>query len=116
MCSSDLKLITPPLSSSILDGITRDTVLRIASNLGVVCHESSVSRGELYRADEVFFTGTAAGVTPIVEIDGRTVGNGEEGRYTRMIREEYDSLTRGRKVYQEDWLTWVKADGAQPAS
>jgi len=109
------KLITPPISSSILDGITRDTVLRIASNLGVKCQESSVSRGELYRADEVFFTGTAAGVTPIVEIDGRTVGNGEEGRYTRMIREEYDSLTRGRKVYQEDWLTWVKADGAKQA-
>jgi branched-chain amino acid aminotransferase len=101
------KLITPPANSSILDGITRDTVLRIAENLGIAYQEAPISRGELYRADEAFFTGTAAGVTPIVEIDGRTVGTGEEGRVTRLIRQEYDHLTRGRKVYQQDWVTWV---------
>ncbi|MEM0272369.1 MAG: branched-chain amino acid transaminase [Thermoprotei archaeon] len=109
------KLITPPTNSSILEGITRDTVLRIAQTLGISYEESNISRGELYRADEVFFTGTAAGITPIIEIDGRTVGNGEEGGYTRMIREEYDNITHGRKVYSEDWLTWVGPDGYKPS-
>lgn len=107
------RLITPPLSSSILEGITRDTVIRIANALGISVEEAPISRGQLYRADEAFFTGTAAGVTPIVEVDGRTVGTGEEGPYTRMIREEYESVVHGRKTYEKDWLTWVVRDDAK---
>jgi len=107
------RLLTPPLSSSILDGITRDTVIRIAKTLNITVQETPISRGELYRADEVFFTGTAAGVTPIIQIDGRKIGSGEEGPYTRKIREEYDRITHGETVYDQEWLTWVERADAE---
>lgn len=105
-------LLTPPVSSSILDGITRDTVIRIARSLGIPVQEAQISRAQLYRADEAFFTGTAAGVAPIVQIDGRKIGDGEEGPYTRTIRQEYENVVRGKKLYDDGWLSWVRRDGS----
>ncbi len=77
------KLKTPPLSSAILEGITRDTVITLAREVGLVVEESTFARDELYLADEVFFTGTAAELTPVREIDDRKIGAGECGPVTR---------------------------------
>ncbi|WP_144550058.1 branched-chain amino acid transaminase [Bacillus sp. X1(2014)] len=90
------KLFTPPLSDNILAGITRDTVIQIAKNeiqLPVV--EQSLSRTELYSADEVFFTGTAIGIKPIINIDNRIIGKGIEGPITKNIRFHYERIVRG---------------------
>ncbi|WP_408007370.1 branched-chain amino acid transaminase [Pseudalkalibacillus sp. A8] len=90
------QLCTPPVSDDILSGITRDTVMQIAQkelNLSVI--ERSLARTELYSADEVFFTGTAIGIKPIIQIDRRIIGTGREGGITREIRSRYDQIVRG---------------------
>jgi branched-chain amino acid aminotransferase len=83
------KLITPPLGASVLPGITRDSVIQIARELGIEVVESQVQRSALYLADELFFTGTAAEITPIRSVDRITVGNGRRGEMTRIIQEEF---------------------------
>jgi branched-chain amino acid aminotransferase len=92
----DGKLITPPPSDNILEGITRDTVIKIAkSDFGIDTVERSISRVELYGADELFFTGTAMEVTPIVSVDRRVIGSGKIGTITKMLKEQYMSLASG---------------------
>lgn len=103
----DGKFATPPSSSSILAGITRDTVLQLAQEFEIEIVEREVSRMELYRADEVFFTGTAAEVTAIVEVDRRKVGNGEMGKITRKIRDAYSELVNGLNDRHMNWITKV---------
>jgi branched-chain amino acid aminotransferase len=101
------RLITPSLSSPILDGITRDTVIDLSGRLGYQVVERDVTRGEAYRADEMFFTGTAAGIMPILEYDGRVIGSGAEGEITKKLRELYDSLVRGETGIHPEWITYV---------
>ncbi|MBT2690625.1 branched-chain amino acid transaminase [Bacillus sp. ISL-47] len=90
------KLITPPISDNILAGITRDTVIKIATNiLKIPVYEQSLSRSEIYSSDEVFFTGTAIGIKPIITIDNRIIGKGTEGDTTKYLRLYYEDIVRG---------------------
>ncbi|OHB75930.1 MAG: branched chain amino acid aminotransferase, partial [Planctomycetes bacterium RBG_16_59_8] len=100
----DGKVKTTPLTS-ILPGITRDSVIRIARDLGYEVIEQRFSRDELYIADEVFFTGTAAEVTPIREIDWRVIGAGVPGPVTSKIRSLFNDIVRGRNEKYRSWLT-----------
>ncbi len=97
---------TPPLGS-VLEGITRDTVIRIARDKGIDVLEQSFARDELYGADEAFLTGTAAEVTPIREVDDRTIGTGERGPLTRTVQSTFFDAVRGRNSTYESWLTYV---------
>jgi branched-chain amino acid aminotransferase len=98
---------TPPLSSAILAGITRDTTITLLREHGVEVREDAIARDELYIADEVFLTGTAAEITPVREIDHRKVGRGEAGPVTRRMQESYFSIVRGSDTKHESWLTYV---------
>src|SRR5213594_2863262 len=99
------KLHTPQLSDSILEGITRDTAILIAKELGYEVVERPISRTELYLAEEIFLTGTAAEIIAITKIDGHTVGNGKEGTVTRTIREYYENIVVGKTEKFMGWLT-----------
>ncbi len=101
-------IYTPPPQASILLGITRDTVIRLARDMGYTVVERFISRAELYGADECFFTGTAAEVTPVVEIDGRPVGDGRPGPITRRLQAKYFDVVRGRDERYLGWLTFVE--------
>jgi branched-chain amino acid aminotransferase len=91
------KLITPPPSDNILEGITRDTVMLLAKNeLGIEVVERSITRTELYAADELFFSGTAMEVTPIIEVDDRVVGNGKPGEISAKIKKLFFEITTGK--------------------
>lgn len=90
------KLVTPPPSDNILEGITRDTVIKIAKDdFGLETLERSITRVELYGADELFFTGTAMEVTPVVSVDRRPIGNGKTGVITNQLKEFYMLLAKG---------------------
>lgn len=97
----DGKLITPPPSADILLGITRKVVMEIAKGLGIPVEERDITVAELYNADEAFLTGTAAEVAPLVEVDGRRIGDGKPGPITEKILREFRRLTRetGTQVY-----------------
>ncbi|MFQ5921147.1 MAG: branched-chain amino acid transaminase [Nitrososphaerales archaeon] len=101
-------LITPPTTDGALEGITRDTVLEIAKQNGIKSHISSITRDELYIADEVFLTGTAAGITSVSEIDKRTIGDGEVGVVTKEIQRIYEEVVRGKDKRFSKWLTKVE--------
>lgn len=99
---------TPPLSSSILDGITRDSVMKIAETLGHSVMEREITREELYLADELFFTGTAVEITPIKTVDRIQVGNGARGPITEEIQRAFFGLFDGSTVDQWGWLDNVE--------
>jgi branched-chain amino acid aminotransferase len=101
------RLVTPGIDSSILPGITRDAVLTIAGELGIDAEVRSITRGELYGADELFFTGTAAEVTPIREVDGYTIGAGVRGPVTEKVQTAFFRAVRGQDPRKEHWLTLV---------
>jgi len=107
-------LYTPPLANSALSGITRDSVLTIARHLGLPVVEQSVPRELLYIADEVFFTGTAAEVSPIRSIDRIVIGDGNPGVITKQIADEFFGIANGLKPDRFGWLTPVKVDAAEP--
>ncbi len=98
---------TPPASSGILRGITRDTVIRFVQEEGLTFHRTDFSREELYTADELFYVGTAAGITPIREVDGRPIGTGEYPIAHRM-QELYEAALHGRLPAHDAWLTYVR--------
>jgi len=100
-------ILTPPLHASILPGISRDTAITLLRNLGYTVHEVDITRNMLYNADEAFFTGTAAEVTPIREVDNRKIGDGKPGPITKRIQKEYFSTVRGKKKEYKHWLTYV---------
>jgi branched-chain amino acid aminotransferase len=100
------RMKTPPLTS-ILPGITRDSVMTIARDLGLVVEEQRFSRDELYMADEAFFTGTAAEITPVREVDRRTIGKGEPGPVTKKLQETFFQVVKGAKPEYQRWLTYV---------
>ncbi len=103
----DEKLITPPTSSSALEGITKDSVIQIAKDLGYNTVERETPRTEIYFSDEIFLTGTAAEITPIISIDGKKVGSGKVGRITQQIRRTYTEITMGRNKKYSHWITPV---------
>ncbi|MEM3484629.1 MAG: branched-chain amino acid transaminase [Candidatus Methanomethyliaceae archaeon] len=104
----DGKIITPPVTSGILEGITRDTVLRLArETLNIPCEERVIDRTELYVADEIFFMGTAWEIMPVLSVDRLPVGQGVVGPVTKQIREIYGKIVRGYIRPYLDWLTPV---------
>jgi branched-chain amino acid aminotransferase len=102
------RVITPVVGGSILAGITRSTVLTLAGELGIEVDERPISRDELYIADEVFFTGTAAEVTPVREIDERKVGSGSRGPITKRIQDRFFQLVRGPELLHPEWLAFLQ--------
>jgi len=106
------KLVTPPLTCSILPGITRETVMTVARDLGVRVGERAISRAELYTSDEVFFTGTAAEIEPILAIDGRAVSDGNVGPMTKRLIDLYGMIVRGKEPRYDHWLTSVYGDAS----
>ncbi len=102
----DGALYTPDLTSA-LDGITRRTIITLAGELGIPVHEKRLSRDEVYIADEAFFTGTAAEVTPIRELDGRVIGAGRRGPLTERLQSLYFDVVHGRSPAHRGWLTTV---------
>jgi branched-chain amino acid aminotransferase len=99
-------LRTPPLHT-VLDGITRATVCELAQHRGISVEERSITRDDLYVADEVFLTGTAAEVTPIREVDRRMIGNGRRGPMTKLLQEAYFDVVGGREPEFQRYLTYV---------
>ena len=100
---------TPPLSDAGLSGITRDSVLMLCRDLGIEVVEQAIPREMLYIADEVFFSGTAAEITPIRSVDHIKVGNGSSGPLTKRIQEEFFSITSGKKADRHGWLASAAA-------
>ncbi|WP_049979732.1 branched-chain amino acid transaminase [Halolamina rubra] len=104
----DDEIYTPGLSESILDGITRDTVITLAEERGYEVHDNvSISRGELHTADELFFTGSAAEVTPIRQVDNVEIGNGGRGPVTEELQSAFFDLVERRTDDHEEWFTYV---------
>ncbi len=106
------KLITPPLGASILPGITRDSVIQIARELGIEVVETSIQRSALYLADEVFFTGTAAEITPIRSIDRITIGSGRRGEMTAAIQDKFFKIIDAEQPppFGAPWLTFINSE------
>ncbi|MCZ6512790.1 MAG: aminotransferase class IV, partial [Nitrospinae bacterium] len=100
-------LLTPPLSSGCLDGITRDAVFSICQELNIPLKEETLTRDVLYLADEIFLTGTAAEITPIREVDNRTIGTGTKGDTTNRIQKTYFDTVGGKNSKFKHWLTQV---------
>jgi branched-chain amino acid aminotransferase len=107
------RLITPPLGASILPGITRDSVVQIAREMGIEVVETQVQRAALYLADEAFFTGTAAEITPIRSVDRIKVGEGRCGPITRQLQDEFFKIIDATRPapFGADWLTFVGTTG-----
>ncbi len=103
----DRKLLTPPPSSSALEGITKDSVVKIAEDLGYQIIEREIPRTEIYFADEVFLTGTAAEITPVISVDNKLVGDGKVGKITGDIRKIYSDITMGKNKKYSKWITPV---------
>ena len=103
-------LITPPQSAAILAGITRDTVLKLAKDMGLAVREMPLSREVLYLADELFFTGTAAEVTPIASVDDIPIGSGRRGPVTERIQSTFFGLFSGETEDRHGWLEPVRKD------
>jgi branched-chain amino acid aminotransferase len=107
-------LQTAPLGNSVLPGITRDSILKLAREMGIPVLEAGIPREMLYIADEVFFTGTAAELTPIRSVDRITVGNGSVGPITRTLQKEFFAIVKGDKADRFNWLTPVPVASKQP--
>lgn len=95
-------LLTPPVSAGTLEGITRNVVIELGQSIGLTIKEGNITRYDVYSCDEMFLTGTAAEIVPVVKVDGRVIGNGKPGKVTKKIREEFISLTQieGVPVYE----------------
>ncbi|RDU67528.1 branched chain amino acid aminotransferase [Helicobacter didelphidarum] len=100
------KLITPPYDNS-LESITQDTVLCIAKDLSIPVEQRRITRDEVYVADEAFFTGTAAEITPICEVDFRKIGNGSRGEMTKKLQDEFFRIVMGKSEKYQDFLTYI---------
>jgi branched-chain amino acid aminotransferase len=103
----DGQLITPTLSSSALEGITRDAIIKIGRDLDIEVFEKDVTRSELSSAEEIFLTGTAAEVTPIISMDGKIIGNGKPGNLTKKMMDEYTDIVMNQNENYSHWLTEV---------
>src|SRR4249919_1495697 len=108
-------VITPPLSPSILPGITRDSVIQICHELGITIKERTIQRAALYVADELFFSGTAAEITPIRSVDRISIGSGGRGEITAKIQKVFFEITSGERQPPGPWLTYVNEQDARSA-
>ena len=99
------RIVTPPVSAGALEGITQDSVRRIAEDLGIPYEVGNILRSDLYTADEAFLSGTAAEVVPVRSVDDREIG--EPGPITRRIQETYFAAVKGQDDRYKDWLTYV---------
>jgi branched-chain amino acid aminotransferase len=104
------RVVTPPLSSSILPGITRDSVIQICRELGIPVSETGIQRAALYVADELFFSGTAAEITPIRSVDRIAIGTRKRGDVTRRLQEAFFEITSGKCPAPGAWLTFVNEE------
>lgn len=102
------ELLTPPMASSSLAGITRDVVINIAKDLGIIVKYETLPREFLYMADEIFLTGTAAEITPVSSVDNKKVGCGSRGEITKKIQEEFFKIVEGENEKYKKWLTIVE--------
>jgi branched-chain amino acid aminotransferase len=109
----DGEIVTPAQYNSILDGITRRSVLQIAQDLGYKVVERDVARAEMYLAEEVFMSGTAAEIVPVCEVDNHRIGVGEPGEITRVLQQQFDDAIHGRSERYREWLDVVHADALQ---
>jgi len=110
------KLITPPVTDNVLEGITRDSIMELAQReLGLPVVERSIDRSELYVCDELFLTGTAVGIAPIVRVDHRQIRDGAIGPIARHLNQSYFDATRGHLQEYRKWLVPVYG-GQQPES
>jgi branched-chain amino acid aminotransferase len=100
-------LLTPPVSASVLEGVTRRSVIELARAEGIPCEERDIARAELYIADEVFFTGTGAQVAWISSIDHRSIGTGQIGPITERLRSRFIKCVSGEDEQFKDWVTAV---------
>jgi len=103
----DGQLVTPSLASSALEGITRDAVIKIARDLDIDVVEREIARSELVMSDEIFLTGTAAEITPIISIDSKKIGNGKPGVITKKMMQEYTDIVMNKNDNYSHWLTKV---------
>ncbi|MGB4363748.1 MAG: branched-chain-amino-acid transaminase [Methanothermobacter tenebrarum] len=104
----DGELYTPPVSSSLLPGITRDSVIRLAKEMDINVREERIPREMLYLADELFFTGTAAEITPIRSVDGIKIGDGRRGPLTEKLQESFFKILRAEAVDRFEWLRYIE--------
>lgn len=104
----DNKIKTPPVSDDVLKGITRATAMQLAADLNYEISEASITTDELLAADEAFFTGTAAEVTPIREVNDQAIGNGRKGPITAQIQDLYFKIVKGEAINYNNWLTYCK--------
>ena len=112
----DGELITPPISDNILPGITRDTVITLARDMGFTVREQSLTRSELYIADEAFLTGTAAEIIPVASVDDRPTAAAGCGPVTKQLRDSFNNVVRGRNIAYRQWLEYVRPRHAQAAA
>jgi branched-chain amino acid aminotransferase len=110
----DGKIATPTYLSSVLGGINRASAIQIARDLGFELQERQVARDELYLADEIFMTGTAAELTPVREVDDRPVGSGEPGEITRAVQNVFEDALHGRAERYADWNDVVPVPAPTP--
>lgn len=101
------KLITPPLSSSALEGITRDAIIKIAKDLDIDVSVQDITRSELSMSEEIFLCGTAAEITPLIAVDGKKIGNGKPGDITKKLIHEYEDIVTNKNNDYSHWLTAV---------
>jgi branched-chain amino acid aminotransferase len=101
------RVLTPPLAAGALEGITQDSVITIARDLGFDVEYRNILRSDLYVADEAFLTGTAAEVVPIQSVDDRVLGSGQPGPVTRRVQEVYHAAVRGQVDKYKDWVEHV---------
>jgi len=107
-CLRNNKLITPPITASILESITRDTIINLAKNeLGLIVEEREIDRTELYISDEIFFAGTSIEILPILSVDKYEINGGEVGSITKELRKLYFQIVRGEKNQYNNWLSEI---------
>lgn len=104
---SDGELITPPLSAGALTGVTRDSIMTVARDMGITVREHDLVRTDLYLADECFVTGTAAEVCPVREIDDRSIGDGRPGPTTKKLQETFYAIVKGEVEKYQSWLEYA---------
>ena len=101
------KILTPKTSNSILEGITRNSIIQVARDMGYVVEETDITRTELYTADEVWMTGTAAEISPVTVIDNREIGDGKVGKVAMAIKERFMDIVTGKVPEYSDWIDYV---------
>ena len=101
------KILTPKTSNSILEGITRDSIIQVARDMGYTVEETDITRTELYTADEVWMTGTAAEISPVTVIDNREIGDGKPGKVAMAIKERFMDIVTGKVPEYADWIDYV---------